>query len=256
MAAPGKASNGPRQRWVIDRVQSGIVLESPPGRLVCLRPLRAVSCSGSRRSKLIPCGSRCEPCRLRNARRVREVAESGLTFSGHSFVYLVTLTAPGAGVDLASWNPTAAYLFSQWIQALRREVGMPIEYFRAVELQRRGAIHLHLLVSSPVPISKRRFGRLALEYGFGRIFDVRPVSDVHAARYVTKYVSKASSMRSECPWTPGKRPSYRTWSRSVRFGHTMARVRQEALGRWMAWDLPLPDPVVVEAALTSEANPP
>jgi hypothetical protein len=76
---------------------------------------------------------------------------------------------------------------------------------------------------------------VALAAGYGCVVDVEPVrSSEKAARYIAKYVTKASADRSVVPWerldletgeVSGKSPTYRLWSSSRRWGVTMKEIR-------------------------------
>jgi hypothetical protein len=170
--------------------------------------------------------------------------------------YLLTLTAPGTaphrygphgrwcpctpdyGLDLAEWNGHAARNWNKLVTDLRRgEIG-PLSYFRAVEIQKRGAIHFHVLVrvSRPVTLSMRSLRRLAVHHGFGHSVDLAPLGGSRAragaAGYVSKYVSKSVDDRRRVPYAhpvTGARGAgrWRTWTASRCWGVTMRSVRAE-----------------------------
>lgn len=128
---------------------------------------------------------------------------------------------------------------------------------RGVEVQKRGALHDHAIVWSPVPMSLAVVRELAIRAGFGHSVDLAPckAGPNGVPAYVTKavagYVTKATDARHEVPWLPegtiddgtylvddvsgevlGRSPSlhgapYRTWSCSRSWGLTMAAVRAE-----------------------------
>jgi hypothetical protein len=174
-------------------------------------------------------------------------------------MYLLTLTAPGrsehslpsgdicpctpaGGVDLADWNASAAGRWNVLRGAIRR-LSPGLEYLRAVEVQKRGALHLHVIVWSPVALDRAYLRRLAIGNGFGHELDLAPIvpgSRKHAY-YVAKYVTKACDSRDEVPWRSDvvdratgeiqrlhTFASYRTWSASRGWGLTMREVRQIA----------------------------
>jgi len=174
-------------------------------------------------------------------------------------MYLLTLTAPGrsehslpsgdicpctpaGGVDLADWNASAAGRWNVLRGAIRR-LSPDLEYLRAVEVQKRGALHLHVIVWSPVALDRAHLRRLAIGNGFGHELDLAPIvpgSRKHAY-YVAKYVTKACDSRDEVPWrsdvvdlVTGEVQRlhtfavYRTWSASRGWGLTMKEVRQIA----------------------------
>lgn len=249
----------------------GYLLGPRPVWLDCARPLQVVcvdcdyetrwACSGHRES-------RCKPCAARYRRRVRSVAESG-TRRTSGWQYLLTCTAPGreahrmpsgdwcpctppGGVDLAAWNASHSRRWNHLRTRLRRLVP-GLEFFRGVEVQKRGALHDHAMVWSPKPLSVKVIRELALAAGFGHSVDLAPApsGSKQAAYYVSKYVTKATDSREDVPWlaaghvleadegghlvdvdtltgeTRPARASYRTWSCSRQWGLTMAAVRSE-----------------------------
>lgn len=164
-----------------------------------------------------------------------------------------------AGTDVASWNARQGEMWTHLLRDLRLLLG-GLEYFRAVEVQDRGALHLHLLVrlTAPVLVGRgllQQVRALALRHGFGHSVDVQPVGSdgERSARlvawYLAKYVGKAAGARGEVPWrrrlirevdllTGEVRarfvgPSgYRTWTASRRWGSSMGAVKaaQRAFG--------------------------
>lgn len=246
-----------------------------PAGVDCERPLRVVcrgcdyttawACSGHRES-------RCRPCSARYRRRVRSVAESGLAaggraepgtaagLPGRTYLYLLTLTAPGddvhtyaggrlvcpctpaGGVDLASWNASHSGRWNHFRTRLR-QAHPSVEFFRGVEVQDRGALHDHALVRSSTPLGVKQLREMAMAAGFGHSVDLAPVvpGSKQCAYYVSKYVTKATDLRDDVPWlgevvdpetgevTMAEVPArYRTWSMSREWGSTMAAVRAEA----------------------------
>jgi hypothetical protein len=122
---------------------------------------------------------------------------------------------------------------------LKRDSG-DLEFLRATECQKRGALHYHVIMWSSEPLDLNVLRQLAIRCGFGHEVDLSPVqpgSRKHA-RYVAKYVTKACDLRDEIPWviddvdeetgeirrlrTVGR---YRTWSASRGWGLTMREVR-------------------------------
>ena len=183
-------------------------------------------CCGCRERRLVRCGRAsmrmCEPCGLRNKARVHRVASSGFRLGEDGL--FVTLTAPswvehflpngdpcrctgGNCPDLASWNATAGKQFNRLLQDLRRYWGNNVQYFKAAEVQRRGALHYHVLIRSSsfdgwvrtLAITVGELRRLALRHGFGHEVDVQAVQPKHWG-YVAKYASKAAGDRSDVPW--------------------------------------------------------
>jgi len=208
------------------------------------------SCAGHRES-------RCPSCAARYRRRVFRVADHGLHRGRHRRQYLLTFTAPSTrphgrwvpGVrgkhgdcgcqveDLARWNARQSECWNRLRTALRRE-HPSLVYLRAVEVQKRGALHLHVLVLVDVDLDPVHVQSLAMAAGFGCTLDVAPLEPgtSKAARYVAKYVTKACDQRESVPWhreridydtgevTEQTDATYRTWSSSRTWGITMAEV--------------------------------
>ena len=245
----------------------------------CEQPnhLTCINCGEVRLAKCGRTSSRvCGPCGAAHRGRVGVVAGSGLRV-GRDGLFL-TLTAPswrehflpdgsackctgGGCVDLDAWNATAGARFNRLMQDLRRHWELPAQYFKAAEVQRRGALHFHLLVRAGLPLALHKgvLRRLAIKHGFGHEVDVQAAQPSHAA-YVAKYVSKASDERRDVPWrghartervdpvtgelTKGRRvtyaATYRTWSASREWGDTMAWVRAAQQHHVMLLDLLVP----------------
>lgn len=194
-------------------------------------------------SKLVRCGRYCDTCRSRYRRRVKETARYGLDLSTHPYAYLVTLTAPGAGTDLAAWNPDAAKCWNRLVTALRR-FDSSIQFMRNTEVQKRGALHHHVIVLSSLPLTPNRVRKLAVRAGYGWMCDVAPLRGkedrARTSAYVAKYVTKASDERDGVPWESVNRETgeiltratYRSWSRSQGYGIPMREVKRRA---WVAW---------------------
>jgi hypothetical protein len=108
-------------------------------------------------------------------------------------------------------------------------------YFKGVEVQERGALHLHVVLvqpeGRPLHLSKRLLRALAIEHGFGHSLDVDLVPNVEAAsKYVSKYVSKSCDERGRVPWpevdgVKVKGARYRSWSSSRAWGSSMRAIR-------------------------------
>lgn len=213
-------------------------------------------CDACGERRLWRCGSSnveaCRPCGERYRRRVGRIVCSGKRLPGGTIVML-TLTAPGdqvhhlpngeacpctpaGGVELAEWNANLGQRWNRFCQDLRRHLGQQIQYFKATEVQARGALHLHvplrLVVGTQLHLPTIR--AMAIAHGFGHSVDLRTVKNEVGLWYVAKYVSKASAMRSSVPWRKVDQdsgelrltPTYRTWSASRQWGLTMAAVRQ------------------------------
>jgi hypothetical protein len=148
-------------------------------------------------------------------------------------------------VALADWNPTAGQRWNH-LRTLINRRGR-VEFMRVVEVQQRGALHLHVMVWSPVPLDVLAIQRDALAAGFGCVLDLVPLDAQRHAYYVAKYVTKACDSRDEVPWrtdvldesTGEIRPmhtdaSYRAWSASREWGLTMRVIREALRARAIA----------------------
>lgn len=262
--------------WTYD----GLADAADPRRLAvrCDDPFR-IRCRVCESTLLARCGtsraSKCAPCSVAYVGRVGVVAGSGYRYSPDG-TYFVTLTAPGAsahrvagehcpctpvgGADLRAWNASCSKRWNRFMTYLRRVYG-EAAYFRGVEVQRRGALHVHAIIRLPAgspPLSASRVRALAIACGFGHQSDVQGVEARHAG-YVAKYVAKAADQRTDVPWYgltrqrgqavvtaqgeflgwrfrngdvreserrlwPSWSPSYRTWSASRSWGDSMAAV--------------------------------
>ena len=224
--------------------------------LDCDSPLLVVHSCGA--TDVWACGnhreSRCVPCSWRYRRLLTRIADDGAPHGG--YLYLLTLTAPGraehrmpsgdwcpctpqGGVALSEWNPTAAERWGELRAKIKRAVP-EFQYLRAVEVQKRGALHLHCIVWSPVPLDRGVLRRWAMTAGFGHELDLAPIvpgSRKHAY-YVAKYVTKATDSRDLVPWAADVVDKetgeisrqlvdgrYRTWSASHGWGLTMRQIK-------------------------------
>lgn len=240
----------------------------------CAQPvlMGCLSCGGYR---VTPCYSRdqrkCPACADRFRRHLTRVA--GSVPGGH--VYFLTLTAPSfephsqwvmrgsrlpevdqrdgtrpgwadrASCDcwttepsMAAWNASAGRRWNHLLTLLGREYGR-VDFFRGVEVQKRGALHLHLIVSTDVRLEPRVVQRLALRAGFGCVVDVQRVRMLsRSGQYVTKYLTKAVTDREAVPWvapvldqetgeirTLRTRARYRVYSQSRGWGITLREYR-------------------------------
>lgn len=148
------------------------------------------------------------------------------------------------------------------------------EYAKAIEPQKRGALHIHALIRTENPLAMTpdvllAFREMAMNLGFGHQFDVQVVGDgkldqVTAARYVAKYVSKRNSATDpEIPFRRTKtvlvkspRRSSPVTSFGSASGHRMSgraytQVRN-AEGGQMEGSHVTPDGEVVEAVYKAE----
>lgn len=221
--------------------------------------LLATPCSNHRES-------RCTPCANRYRRRVSRLIESGLNsgsrqMTGH--LYLLTANAPGnpghtrwipgragkhgvcgcehsrsAGDD--RWNASASHRWGLVLDRLRK-VQPGLAFVRVVEVQKRGLIHLHIVLWTPDSLDAAEVQRLLLDAGFGCVMDLAPIDNPQkASRYLAKYVSKSVDDRGFVPWlrdvvdhetgevTTSADPTFRAWSSSQNWGIRMADLRAAA----------------------------
>jgi hypothetical protein len=246
-----------RMRWVRP-VRGGF-----SARLDCARPVLWV-CGDCGECEQRRCNatkeSQCRPCSSRYRGRIREIAFSGCGRST-GYHYFLTTTAPSdthympsgdecpCGVrdfDLAVWNASHSARWNHFRTILRRELSPTAEFMRGVEVQKRGALHDHVIIWSPVPLTKKQLKALALRAGFGHSIDLVPVQpgSKKIAYYISKYVTKATDARGVVPWwgithvdfetgevTEGlvRNAPYRTWSMSRGYGLKMADIRARGL---------------------------
>lgn len=241
-------------------------------RVDCERPLRVVcrnpACDYSGQW---PCGvsseAKCAPCSRRVARQYARVIETGLSDApGHA--YFLTLTAPGEGphrrwvqgkqrgsrtecacwdngLTLGVWNRSESACWNRLRTALVRDAG-PLAYAGAVEVQKRGALHRHVVVVSPVALFPDQVQALALAAGYGCVLDLQEIgSAAGMGRYLSKYVTKGGD-RERVPWEDVRVnlhtgevvvstvPTYRLRSQSLSWGVTMRDVRAIAAAQAQA----------------------
>lgn len=206
----------------------------------------------------------CGPCSTSYRRTVARLARSGIGVP--TGVVFLTLTAPSEEAHalpsgdicacsancapLGEWNAQAGQRWSWLMTYLRRHVDSSAEYFKATEVQARGALHFHVILRLTAGGLRRLramwrpkdprcpLRELVVSRGFGHAIDLQvldssPTKLARLTNYVAKYVSKAVDSRHEVPWTPDPdqpqtscRARYRTWSTSRGYGSTMAELRR------------------------------
>jgi hypothetical protein len=150
---------------------------------------------------------------------------------------------PRGGVDLAEWNADHSRRWNHFRTVLRRDFADGAEFFRGIEVQKRGALHDHALIWSPVVLSESELRELAIRCGFGhevKLERIEPGSK-KSAFYVSKYVSKSADSREMVPWVGDKIDKstgevtrgrvvarYRTWSASRGWGSRLGEIRAAA----------------------------
>lgn len=228
-------------------------------RMDCERPLRAVCLAGCGQVEFWRCDSYgCEYCGEVKRRRLHRLVDNGAAIHLRNGMlgYFVTLTAPGTSEHLrwyqgkrparrqacdchdhggtdGIWNAGESKCWNRLRTALTRD--RQVIFAGAVETQRRGMLHRHVLLFTDRELLHEEVQALAIAAGYGCVLDLEPVRSVEkAARYIAKYVTKSSGERAAVPWEAldedtgevvGKRATYRLWSSSRRWGITMREIR-------------------------------
>ena len=223
-----------------------------PHWLVCLDCSQRKASRCGRSSRAV-----CNPCGDTYRRRVKRVFASGWCDNPLKAMVMLTVTAPGdqahtlpngqrfpctpeGGICIGEFNTLAGQAFNRLMQDLRRRYG-DVQYARAAEVQKRGALHFHIVMRVPRlgtllgDFDKRNpfcaLRQLVERHGFGHEIELEPATE-SAAWYCAKYVSKSCDDRQTLPWLDrhtGELSTgngrYRPWSASRRWGATMASIR-------------------------------
>lgn len=212
----------------------------------------------------------CRPCAEVHRRDIAAVLRSGAAGDRPEGFFFVTITAPGADVlpwdrsmcghgvgecsgplgcrvgrvDAARWNASAPQRWSWFVTALRRELGVDVQFGGSWEGQDRGVLHRHSLMRALVSrgAMERAVRDCARRYGFGSQVDVQAVTASCAqevarrAGYCASYATKGSAICEVVRPATGEvvRGGYRRWSASRRWGASMRRVRCKRQGFAMA----------------------
>jgi hypothetical protein len=175
----------------------------------------------------------CASCGRRKVRQTRRRIVAGMALGPTRFV---TLTS---GAD-ESPAESLARLSGRWKafhQRMVRRFGQ-LEYVAVIELQDRGAPHLHVLVRSPF-IPQTWLATNAAQVGFGRIADVRRTS--HG---IVGYITKALGPGTTAASLPHH---YRRVRWSANWSEPMPR---RVSRNWPAWYIALAGPArTVRSAL-------
>jgi hypothetical protein len=234
----------------------------------CVRPLMYV-CEYCDDVRYSACGTgneeKCAPCAAVKRGDLRRIGRSGADSPG--VLWFLTLTAPGGDVlpwatdlcghgpdvecsgkrgcridpvALAAWHATLAKRWSYFRQFMGR-AGIDVQYLKSYELQRRGAVHAHVMVRVPAGVPERLLHQLvrsyARHYGWGPQVKLdrlgaegSPDSVRRAAAYVAKYACKGSGVKVErLNFATGELEScgLRSWSASGSWGMRMWQCRLE-----------------------------
>lgn len=206
----------------------------------------------------------CGPCSTSYRLTVARLVRSGIAVP--EGVVFLTLTAPSEAAHhlpsgdvcpcsancapIGEWNAQAGQRWSWLMTYIRRHIDAGAQYFRATEVQARGALHFHVMMRlSPAGLRRLRamwrprdphcpLRALVVSRGFGHAIDLQtldgsPSKLQRLSNYVAKYVSKSVDARHDTPWVPdpdqptsSTRASFRTWSASRGYGTTMAELRR------------------------------
>ncbi len=138
---------------------------------------------------LASCGQwKCHVCGKRKAWRFVGIARSGCALATER-IRVLTLTAPRED-PAVSWTELGPR-WHKMRERLARRLGRRLSYFAAVELQKRGNVHMHILMRDTGYIPKAVVHALGYESGFG-FSDIRQVNPASGVKYVTKYLTKSA----------------------------------------------------------------
>lgn len=250
----------------------GYVRRSEQTRLDCAQPLRVV-CSECGHQAFWRCdcsaAAKCPDCSERRRKLIARLVDLGTTdrLAGSGFTYFLTLSAPGenehrqwrqgkggAGrpqcdchrvwetMKRGDWNARESSAWNRLRTALSRLSDGSLTYIGSVEVQKRGMLHRHIVLSMDRPLLPGEVGELALSAGYGCVHDLQPIHSAQkAAWYISKYVTKSSGDRENVPWRAPvvdeetgeirvmeTTPTFRTWSAAQSWGYTLKGLRDIA----------------------------
>jgi hypothetical protein len=239
----------------------GYVPRGEGTRLDCDQPLRAV-CRDCEAVEFWRCETYgCEPCGEAKKRRLARLIEDGASVQLGSglYAFFLTVTAPGDrdhlrwyqgvrpadravcechrhGLTMGEWNAQESACWNRLRTSLARDGR--VQFVGAVETQKRGMLHRHIVLFADRTLTHVEVQEQALAAGYGCVLDLERLDSFRkVSRYLTKYVAKGSSDRAQVPWSRWvadrqtgelllrKRPTYRLWSSSQRWGVTMKQIK-------------------------------
>lgn len=238
----------------------------------CQQPLRAV-CTLCAHTVWWRCDcsspTKCPDCSERRRKALARLVDLGTSQRiGNGHTYFLTLNGPGEKdhakwvqgwrqkdgprpacnchhtfltMSKGDWNAQESACWNRLRTALSR-VASGMTYIGAVEVQKRGVLHRHVVLHTETPLTPAQVGDLALRAGYGCVHDLEPIRDAaKAAWYVSKYVTKSAGDRGTLPWradvadeTTGELvrmdtvPTFRTWSAAQSWGYTLKGLRDIA----------------------------
>lgn len=130
-------------------------------------------------------GPACGPRKKAAARKAIEIGMLR-AFAANNRVRFLTLT------DTSEGSMTVADLYASWhrLRIKLRRMGVLDQYAAVVEVQKRGALHLHVLATGSF-IRQQKLCELSSWAGFGEVSDIREVTvSANRRRNVADYVAK------------------------------------------------------------------
>lgn len=233
--------------------------------VACERPL-LMGCDLCGREELWRCDTYgCALCGETKRRRLQRLIEDGAAnhLGKGLHAYFITLNAPGEndhrrwyqgkrprtrpdcechrhGMTKGQWNRQESACWNRLRTAMSRDHSFI--YAGAVETQKRGMLHRHLVVFVDQPLTFADWQERALAAGYGCVGDIQPLaSPGQVGRYLSKYVTKSSRERPDVPWVTtlvnhetgeveevAVRATFRLWSSARKWGITMRQIRDVA----------------------------
>jgi len=151
--------------------------------------------------KNIPCNSwGCPDCRVMKAKRLRRKLIEIIELN--ELNHLLTLTLDPSMIPheyVGKTNRTGkyiTYLFNRYMTTLKRKMEKSIKYVWVKEFQKNGNAHLHIVLSTFLPIDYLRSEWVRI--GGGHIMDIQRIKDIRAvARYISGYLTKMAKATYE-----------------------------------------------------------
>jgi len=142
----------------------------------------------------------CETCRYHKAKQVRDFILR--SFAGRE-MWMLSITFFHSGTALDAWHSIGKNCNRMLTYA--RKYSGSFNYVRVVEPHKDGLWpHVHILVDKPIATTE--FVKLVTNWGFGWNFHSMPVSTLHSANYVSKYLTKL--------WPTGDAELFRVMSKT------------------------------------------